>query len=191
MTAGPAAAGGVRILRPVAVRQVSAGLAVASAVAALLSVGLSLDTTRYFSAGVEQQSITRVGTGEQVTGFRNGVGSAYVAWVAPTVVAVVLLAGAAVAALLAARSDRPGGWGAAAEQLALAAAGLLAALTGVLLVFGISDVSAHRLGEGIVTRWGPAPLALTAATVLAVAAGLTARRGRATVLATIGAGGAR
>ena len=49
---------------------------------------------------------------------------------------------------------------------------------------GVNGVSGY--GEGVVTRWGPAPFALGVAAVLALAAGLTARRGRATVLAIIG-----
>ncbi|RBY89913.1 hypothetical protein DQ240_03165 [Blastococcus sp. TF02A-26] len=176
----------MRVLRPVRVRQVSAGLAVAAAVAGLLSLALSLDTTRFFYEGEELEVVTRIASGE-VLG-EGGFSLDTLAWAGPTVLAVVLLGGAAVGAVLAARSDRPGPWGAAAQQLAAGATGLLAGVTGVVVVFGVSDVSAYRVGEGVVTRWGPAPLALAIAAVLALAATLTARRGSATVLATIGAG---
>lgn len=181
MTTAP---GRVRVLRPVRVRQVSASLAVGAAVAGLLSLELSLDTTRYFFEGEELETVTRLASGAVAGSDQSFIDA--LAWIGPTVVAVVLLAAAAVAAVLAARTDRPGPWGSAAQQLAAGATGLLAGATGVMVVFGMSDVSAHRTGEGVVTRWGPAPAALGIAAVLAVAAALTARRGRATVLATIG-----
>ncbi|MGY1772273.1 hypothetical protein [Blastococcus sp. SYSU D00813] len=185
---GPGADGVVRVVRPVGVRQVSAALAVAAAVAALTSVGTSLDRTSYFSEGEEYQTVVRLGTGDQLRESFEGSPTDALAWAGPAVLAAVLLTAAAVAALLAARSDRPGGWGAAAQQLAAGGAGVLAALTAVLVVVGVSDVSAHRTGEGIVTRWGPAPIVLLVAVGLALAAAVTARRGRARVLATIGAG---
>lgn len=185
MTARPAGPGQVRVLRPVRVRQVSAGLAVGAAVFALLSLALSLETTRFFFDGEEIDVVTRVASGEVMGEGASGLDT--LAWTGPTVLAVVLLAGAAVGAVLAARTDRPGPWGAAAQQLAAGATGLLAGVTGIVVVFGVSEVSTYRLTEGVVTRWGPAPLALAVAAVLALAATLTARRGSATVLATIGA----
>ncbi len=189
-TVAPPVPGSVRVLRPVRVRQVSAGLAVGAAVAGLLSLALSLDTTRFFFAGDEEpiQSFSRMADGG-VVGDEDAAFDR-LAWSGPTVLAVVLLVVAATAAVLAARTDRPGGWGSAAQQLAAGAAGLLVAATGVMVVFAASDVSAYEDGEGIVTRWGPAPAVLGAAAVLAVAAAVTARRGRAAVLATIGAGDA-
>ena len=185
-TVGPAGPGQVRVLRPVRVRQVAAGLAVAAAVSALLSLALSLSTMRFFFDGEELEVVTRVASGDVLGSAGSGLDA--LAWVGPTVLAVVLLAGAAVSAVLAARTDPPGPWGAAAQQLAAGATGLLAAVTGVVVVFGVSEVSTYRLTEGLVTRWGPAPVALAVAAVLALAAALTARRGSATVLATIGAG---
>ncbi len=184
-TARSAAPGTVRVLRPVRVRQVSAGLAVGAAVAGLLSLALSLDTTRYFFDGEELQAVTRTADGS-VAGDETGAVDTLV-WTGPTVVAVVLLGLAALAAVLAARTDRPGTLGSVAQQLAAGAAGLLAGATGTLVVFAVSDVSAHEGAEGVVTRWGPAPAVLLVAAVLAAAAALTARRGRAPVLATIGA----
>ncbi|WP_156036478.1 hypothetical protein [Blastococcus sp. URHD0036] len=186
MTARPAGPGQVRVLRPVRVRQVSAGLAVGAAVSALLSLALSLGTTRFFFDGEEIQVVTRVASGETAG---DGGGLDTFTWVGPTVLAAVLLAAAAVAAVGASRTDRPGPWGAAAQQLAAGATGLLAGVTGLLVVFEVSEVSTYRLGEGVVTRWGPAPAVLAVAAVLALAAALTARRGSATVLATIGAEG--
>ncbi|MGY1811866.1 hypothetical protein [Blastococcus sp. SYSU D00820] len=183
MTTAEQEPGTVRVLRPVGGRLVAAGLAVAAAVSGLLSLGLSLDTVRA-TEDVGDWSVTVYSYGEFVTGLDEP--QTTVQWLGPVVLAVVLLAGAAVAAVLGARTDAPGPWSTAAQQLALGATGLLAAVTAVVVAYGWADVSVYERQEGLVTRWGPAPVALAAGTLLALAAALTARRGRAAVLATLG-----
>ncbi|SFK30409.1 hypothetical protein [Geodermatophilus ruber] len=178
---------GVRVLRPVAVRQVSAGLAVAAALAGTLALGLSLSTVRSAEEGATE-SIVRVAGGEVLTGYDGSDPWAWpsLVWTGPVTSAVLLLTAAALAALLGARADLPGRWATAAQLLALAGGGLLAGVTGVQVAVGSADFALGVAQEEFATWWGPVPGAAGAGALLAVAAALTARRGRAAVLATVG-----
>jgi hypothetical protein len=180
VTAG--GAGAVPVTRPVAVRQVAAGLATAAALVSAGGLGLSLDTVRYRDEGPDT-SFSRLAWGTQIGGFRSG-DQLSITWGGPLVLAIVLLVLAAAAALVGARTDR-GPWSAAAQVLAIAGGGLLAGVLAVLVVVGRSDVSTPDYVDGVTTTWGPVAGALGLALALAAAAALTARRGRPAVLATV------
>jgi hypothetical protein len=177
------AASSVAVTRPVAVRQVAAGLATAAALVAASGLGLSLDTVRYTS-GSSDASITPLAWGPQISGSDISGGFLTVTWGGPLVLAVVLLALAAATALVGARTDR-GPWAVLAQLLAIAGGALVAGVLGVLVPFGDSDVSTPHHVAGVTTTWGPVVGALGVAVALAAGAAVTARRGRPAVLATV------
>lgn len=187
-TSMPAAGtGGVAVLRPVGIRQVSGGLATGAAVAAVLSLGVGLTSTWDPSdeSSLGDVVVTRVAGGESVPGWDGDTWSwASLDWTAPVLLAALLLTAAAVAAVLGARDDEPGPWSSVAQFAAMAGGGLLAGVVGVQAVVGLSDI-AQAEGVVISAQWGPALGVLVAGVVLAVAAAATARLGRARVLAVV------
>ena len=84
-----------------------------------------------------------------------------------------------------------GPWARLGQLLAIGSGVLVAGLVAVLWVVGAADVSAKDHAEGladggvVTTQWGPLMAALVLAVVLAAAAALSVRRGRAVVLATV------
>src|SRR3954451_9968506 len=109
----------VPVTRPIAVRQLAAGLATAAALVVGSGLGLSLDTVEYGATEFSSSStITRLAWGEQLTPqMADESGYPSVTWGGPLVVAVVLLAAAAVCALLAARGGDRGPWDRLAQLL--------------------------------------------------------------------------
>ncbi|MBN1093906.1 hypothetical protein JKP75_15900 [Blastococcus sp. TML/M2B] len=178
--------GGVPVLRPVGVRQVSAGLATGAAVTAVLSLGVGLTSTWDPTGETGYPDVvTRVAGGESVPGWDDGTWSwVSLDWTLPGMLAVLLLTAAAVAALLGARDDEPGAWSSVAQLTALAGAGLLAGIAGVQAVVGRGDI-AQAEGQDLSAQWGPATGLVVAGVLLALAAAATARRGRARVLAVV------
>jgi hypothetical protein len=187
-TAYAAPQGGVAVTRPVAVRQVAAGLATAAAAIAASGLALSATTVELVSEG-NSYSVTRLAWGEHVVGrdSKDWVDESF-AWGAPLVLAVILLAAAAVAAMVATRTDRRDGWARAAQLLAVAGASMTTAIGAVLVVFASVQVDVDLWDpnfDSVDTYWGPAPFALGLAALLAAAAAVLVRRGRADVLAVV------
>ena len=187
-TAYAAPPGGVAVTRPVAVRQVAAGLATAAAAIAASGLALSATTVELVSEG-NSYSVTRLAWGEHVVGrdSKDWVDESF-AWGAPLVLAVILLAAAAVAAMVATRTDRRDGWARAAQLLAVAGASMTTAIGAVLVVFASVQVDVDLWDpnfDSVDTYWGPAPFALGLAALLATAAAVLVRRGRADVLAVV------
>jgi hypothetical protein len=183
----------VPVTRPIAVRQLAAGLATAAAVVAAGGLGLSLDTVRYGGGdSTAPASITRLAWGERVSSTITG-GFQYASWRwgGPLVLAVVLLVAAAACALVAARLGDRGPWARLGQLLAIGGGALVVGLVAVLWVVGASDVSSKDHtdwlgeGEGVTTQWGPLMAALVLAVVLAAGAAVLVRRGRSVVVATV------
>jgi hypothetical protein len=156
-------------------------------------LGLSLDTTRD-SGGNDgvPYSITRLAWGERVSStISDGFNYPSWRWGGPLVLAVVLLVAAAACALVAARLGDRGPWARLGQLLAIGGGALTAGLLAVLWIVGAADVSskdhADGLGDGevLTTQWGPLMAALVLSLLLAAAAAVTVRRGRAAVLATV------
>src|SRR3954469_17588061 len=105
----------VPVTRPIAVRQLAAGLATAAAVLAAGGLGLSLDTVEYGGSDVgPSDSITRLAWGERVSStIADGFQYPSWRWGGPLVLAVVVLAAVAGWALLAAPPAAPRPWAAA------------------------------------------------------------------------------
>jgi steroid 5-alpha reductase family enzyme len=182
--------GTVAVTKPVAVRQVAAGLVTVAAAMAASGLALSLTTVEWgpgdFGSG---HTVTQQAWGEQVVGSdTENWADASLMWGGPLVVAVVLLIAAGVAALVASRTDRRDGWARVAQLLAVAGASATAGVVAVLVAFGAAMVSVDNYdnpGGRIDTFWGPAPFVLGLAAVLAAAAAAMVRRGRAGVLAVV------
>ncbi|MGY1602659.1 hypothetical protein ACI78S_10405 [Geodermatophilus sp. SYSU D00815] len=179
----------VPVTRPIAVRQLAAGLAAVAALVTGSGLALSLDTVEYSDEFTTGLTISRLAWGERVT----GAGTEEflyqtVSWGGPLVLAVVLLTAAAAAALVTARVGDRGPWARLAQLLAVAGGAVTAGVFATLWVFGRTDVSVAEYaveGTRVTTQWGPLMGVLGVAVVLAGAAAATARRGRADVLATV------
>src|SRR5687768_6530244 len=165
----------VAVTRPVAVRQLAAGLATVAAATAASGLALSLTTVEFGASEFsDRMSITRQAFGNQMS----GVGSEdfpyeRLAWGAPLVVAVALLTAAAVAALVASRTDRRNGWARLAQLLAVAGGAAAAGILAVLVAFGVPDVyidNYDSTDRSVDTHWGPVPFVLGLAVVAAAAA---------------------
>jgi hypothetical protein len=189
-TAYAAPPGGVAVTRPVAVRQVAAGLATAAAAIAASGLALSLSTVALADEEFgTSYSTTRIAWGEQVSGrdSKDWIDQS-MPWGAPLVVAVLLLAAAAVAAVVASRTDRRDGWARAAQLLAVAGSAGTAGVLAVLVTYGAVEVDVANYDanfSSVDTFWGPAPFALGLAAVLGAVAAVLSRRGRADVLAVV------
>src|SRR3954447_14444123 len=103
----------VPVTRPIAVRQLAAGLATAAAVLAAGGLGLSLDTLELGGSDTAAPgSVTRLAWGERVSStIAEGFQYPSWRWGGPLVLAVVLLVVAAACALVAARLGDRGPWG--------------------------------------------------------------------------------
>src|SRR3954468_23664929 len=143
--------GVVPVTRPIAVRQLAAGLATAAAVLAAGGLGLSLDTVEYGGSDVgPSDSIPRPAGGERVSStIADGFQYPSWRWGGPLVLAVVVLAAAAACALLAARLGDRGPWARLGQLLAIGGGALTAGLVAVLWVVGAADVSAKDHAEGL------------------------------------------
>jgi steroid 5-alpha reductase family enzyme len=90
--------------------------------------------------------------------------------------------------MVATRTDRRDGWARAAQLLAVAGASMTTAIGAVLVVFASVQVDVDLWDpnfDSVDTYWGPAPFALGLAALLAAAAAVLVRRGRADVLAVV------
>jgi hypothetical protein len=184
MTAGPQA---VDVVRPSARQQIAAGLAAAAALVAVGTLGASLSTISVTGEGDDAgSSLTRVAWGESLTGFSGGQ-FAYpsVPWGAPMVLVALLLTGAAVAGLLAARAIGVVRWAVVAQLLTVAGGALAAGVLIVLWRVAAADLETGETVEDTAMTMGPVPGLLCLLVVLACASAVTAARSKPVVIARV------